>query len=392
MDNKENKGGWKKSFFSGVAVTVMVFITVLAIMRIIPGDESRPGSYATHRKLAEAEKLIDAHFIGEEDKQLMSDYLFVGMVAALGDRYSAYFTKEEYAEISKSQKGYYNGIGVTVGKDEEEGLITVTDVFIDGPADKAGILVNDVIVKINGTDVTDKTVSDAVDLIHNAEDPDIVLTVLREDEPDEMEITVRRDDVELESVESRVIEGTDTGYIAISYFSGLVPEQFEKAFAELQEQNIDSLIIDLRGNPGGLVTSVCDTLRQILPKGDIFYMTDKNGKRKTYECDGENEIQIPLVVLVDGESASASEIFAGAVQDYGIGKIVGTETFGKGIVQDVYRLSDGSVLRLTVAHYYTPNGNDIHEKGIKPDVEVEDDKESETDEALEAALKVLELY
>ena len=158
----------------------------------------------------------------------------------------------------------------------------------------------------------------------------------------------------------------------------------------MKSKNINGLIIDLRDNGGGLVSSVTNVLRDILPNGVIFSTIDKNGNKKETTCNGENELEIPLVVLVNGNTASASEIFAGAVQDYQKGTIVGTQTYGKGIVQDVYKLNDGSVIRLTVSHYYTPNGNDIHKKGITPDVIIDQDENSEADEQLKAAIELLE--
>ena len=178
-------------------------------------------------------------------------------------------------------------------------------------------------------------------------------------------------------------------YLAISQFTGLTSDQFASVYQDLKNQGMQRLIIDLRGNPGGLLSAVCDTLRQILPEGLIVYTEDKQGDREEYTCDGETPLDIPLVVLVNENSASAAEIFTGAVKDYGIGAIVGQQTFGKGIVQDFYGLPDGSVVKLTVAHYYTPNGNDIHGVGIAPDVTVEQPEDSETDVQLQKALEVL---
>ena len=192
----------------------------------------------------------------------------------------------------------------------------------------------------------------------------------------------------MQSVNSRMLEN-QVGYIQITEFTGVTASQFQTAYEELTAQGMQKLVIDLRGNPGGLVDSVCDTLSQILPEGVIVYTEDKNGNRSERDCAGESPIDIPLAVLVNEESASASEIFAGAVKDYEIGTIVGTTTYGKGVVQNTFRLSDGSVIRLTIAHYYTPEGNDINGVGITPDVEVEQSEDSETDVQLEKALEVL---
>ena len=188
-----------------------------------------------------------------------------------------------------------------------------------------------------------------------------------------------------------------TGYIRISEFTGVTPEQYEKAFSNLKDQGMEELVIDLRNNPGGLLTSVCDVLNNILPEGLIVYTEDKYGNRQEEYSDGKNPLDMPLAVLVNEGSASASEIFAGAVQDYGIGTIVGTTTYGKGVVQAVHQLEDGSAVKLTVSNYYTPKGNSINEVGIQPDVEVKLDTEllnkeeisHEEDNQLQEALEIL---
>ena len=177
-------------------------------------------------------------------------------------------------------------------------------------------------------------------------------------------------DVEIQTVSHEMLSG-DTGYIRISEFSEVTSDQYKKAFADLKEQGMKKLVVDLRDNPGGLLTAVCGVLRQILPEGLIVYTEDKNGKREEETCDGKNELDMPLAVLVNGNSASASEIFAGAVKDYGIGTIVGTTTYGKGVVQTIQPLTDGSAVKITIAKYFTPKGNDINKKGITPDVEAE---------------------
>ena len=174
----------------------------------------------------------------------------------------------------------------------------------------------------------------------------------------------------IQTVSHEMLSG-DTGYIRISEFSEVTSDQYKKAFADLKEQGMKKLVVDLRDNPGGLLTAVCGVLRQILPKGLIVYTEDKNGKREEETCDGKNELDMPLAVLVNGNSASASEIFAGAVKDYGIGTIVGTTTYGKGVVQTIQPLTDGSAVKITIAKYFTPKGNDINKKGITPDVEAE---------------------
>ena len=212
-----------------------------------------------------------------------------------------------------------------------------------------------------------------------------------------MEVTVEITDVELPSVFSEMLEN-QTGYIRISQFTDVTPDQYEKAFSDLKDQGMEQLVVDLRGNPGGLLTSVCAILNSILPEGLIVYTEDKYGNRSEERSEGKTPLDMPFAVLVNENSASASEIFAGAVQDYGIGTIVGTVTYGKGVVQELRPLSDGSAVKLTVSDYYTPKGNSINEVGIKPDVEVKLDPEllnqeeitHQEDNQLQEALKVLE--
>ena len=212
-----------------------------------------------------------------------------------------------------------------------------------------------------------------------------------------MEVTVEITDVELPSVFSEMLEN-QTGYIRISQFTDVTPDQYEKAFSDLKDQGMEQLVVDLRENPGGLLTSVCAILNSILPEGLIVYTEDKYGNRSEERSEGKTPLDMPFAVLVNENSASASEIFAGAVQDYGIGTIVGTVTYGKGVVQELRPLSDGSAVKLTVSDYYTPKGNSINEVGIKPDVEVKLDSEllnqekitHQEDNQLQEALKVLE--
>lgn len=243
-------------------------------------------------------------------------------------------------------------------------------------------------MKIDGQTLEGLSLNDAVGLLKNSENDTVTLSIEREGEADLIETEVKKEKLAAIVADGKMLDDK-IGYLAISEFTGLTSEQFQKAYQSLQDQGMERLIIDLRGNPGGLVTAVCDTLRQILPEGLIVYTEDKNGKREEYTCDGDTPISIPLVVLVNENTASAAEIFTGAVKDYGIGTIVGTTTFGKGIVQNTFQLSDGSVVKLTIAHYYTPLGNDIHKVGITPDVEVELPDDATSDVQIEKALEVV---
>ena len=351
---------------------------------------------ATVEKVEYLEKLIDQEYLGDIDKSDLSEGIYAGLLYGLGDVYSRYYTAEEYAQETASTDGSYVGIGVSIQKNKNGG-VQIAECYEGGSGKKAGLISGDVITAIDDTDVTDMELSEVVHLIRQNEGRNIVLTVQRENEESPLSITVEVTNVELPAVFSEMLD-EETGYIQITQFTGVAPQQYKEAFADLKEQGMEKMIVDLRYNPGGLLTSVCDILREILPKGRIVYTEDKYGKREEETCDGEKELDMPLAVLVNESSASASEIFAGAVQDYGIGKIVGTTTYGKGVVQELKPLNDGSAVKLTISDYYTPNGNSINKVGIKPDIEVKlaaellnkTDITHEEDNQLQEARNVLE--
>lgn len=348
------------------------------------------------QKIEYLEKMIDQEYLGEVDNAEMAEGIYAGLVYGLGDVYSRYYTADEYAQETASTDGAYAGIGVSIQKNKNGG-VQIAECYEGGPGAEAGLQTGDVITAINDTDVTDMELSDVVSLIRENKDNTIVLTVFRENEEKSREISVDVTDVELPSVFGEMLD-KKTGYIQITQFTGVTPQQYKDMFAELKDKGMERLVIDLRDNPGGLLTSVCDILREILPEGLIVYTEDKYGNREEETCDGKHQLDMPLAVLVNENSASASEIFAGAVQDHEVGTIVGITTYGKGVVQELRQLSDGSAVKLTVSNYYTPNGNSINKVGIKPDVEVKlasellnkDEITHEEDNQLQKALDVIE--
>ena len=348
------------------------------------------------QKLRFLEALIDQEYLGEKDEDSLAEVLYKGLIYGLGDVYSCYYTKEEYEQENSSTEGSYVGIGVTIQKNPEGG-VKIAECYEDGPGDQAGLKEGDVISAVDGTDITEMEASQVVEMIKNAEDKEVELTVHRQDQEEPLEISVKVQDVELTSVFGEMLYGK-TGYIRILQFTAVTPDQYEETFAELENQGMERLVIDLRNNPGGLLTSVCEVLNDILPEGLIVYTEDKYGNRQEEYSEGKNPLEMPLAVLVNEGSASASEIFAGAVKDYGAGTIVGTTTYGKGVVQAVHQLEDGSAVKLTVSNYYTPKGNSINEVGIQPDVEVKLDTDllnkeeisPEEDNQLQEAVKILE--
>ena len=327
-------------------------------------------SSETEKKLEEIQKLMETYYLEEIDTEQVEDFLYKGAVAGLGDTYAAYYTEQEYQSMIDTTNGSYCGIGVQVSQNMTTGIITVSQIFKGSPAEEAGLLPGDVLYKIDGKAVTGEDLTKVVSMIKGEEHTTMQITVAREGENGYLDLEVERRIVEVQTVEAEMLED-GVGYIAITSFDDVTTEQFLSAMDELEAQGMKALVIDLRNNGGGLVSSVCAILDRLLPEGLIVYTEDKYGVREEEHSDAEHYFDKPMAVLINGHSASASEIFAGAVKDYGVGTLVGTTTFGKGIVQKIYPLSDGTALKLTVSKYYTPNGSNIHGIGIEPDVEVE---------------------
>ncbi len=344
------------------------------------------------QKLRTLESAIDVYYYQEGlDYEAMQTGILSGFVDSLNDPYSEYYTKEELKKVTEDNEGIYYGIGAYVSMDTTLAMPKISGIIADTPAEEVGLRENDVIAAVGDVSTYQMTTQEAVSYIRGEEGTKVELTIYREGEPDYLYFSVERRKVESPTVNSEMMG--DIGYLQITSFDDVTVHQFTDAYDELKKQGMKGLIIDVRSNPGGLLTSVLDISRQILPKGRIVYTEDKYGKKSEYTCDGKNEIDIPLAVLINGNSASASEILAGAVQDYGIGTIVGTTTYGKGVVQNIFGLSDGSAVKLTISNYFTPNGNNIHGIGIIPDVEVELDVDryydEDVDTQIEKALEIL---
>lgn len=390
--DKMKHGTYVKGVATGVILTVLAGGGIKAV-QYCRSDEIL-SDLAFTQKIKYLENMIDEEYLGEISTDKLEEGVYAGLIYGLGDVYSRYYTKDEYEQESVTTEGSYVGIGVAMQK-YTAGGVQIVECYKGSTAEEAGVKVDDVITAINGEDITDTELPDVVSMIKDNEDKDVVLTVQRKGE-DTQEITVKVSNVELPSVFGEMLD-ENTGYIQITEFKGVTVEQYEEVFADLKEQGMERLVVDLRDNPGGLLNVVCDILRDILPEGLIVYTEDKNGNRSEETCDGKNPLDMPLAVLVNGNSASASEIFAGAVKDYGIGTIVGTTTYGKGVVQSIRQLSDGSAVKLTIANYYTPKGNSINKTGIRPDVEVElslellnqEEITHEEDNQLQAALNSL---
>ena len=383
---------WKGAAVGGAAVVIAMagrFVSIYGVDTVLTNRE-----YA--EKLRTLEKIIDTNYLEEKDKDALAEGMYAGLLYGLNDPYSCYYTAEEYEKQNTETEGSYVGIGVAMQKNPDGG-VKIAECYEGGSAYAAGIKVNDIISSIDGKDITDWEMEDVADYIKNREADAVSLTVHRENVEEALDISVKIADVELPSVYGEMLDKR-TGYIEITEFKGVTFEQYKETFERLKEQGMERLVIDLRDNPGGLLTSVCDVLGWILPEGLIVYTEDKYGNKMEETCDGKHPLDMPLAVLVNEGSASASEIFAGAVQDYEVGTIVGTRTFGKGVVQALYPMSDGSAVKLTVSKYYTPKGKNIHGEGISPDIKVKLNPElfnqteltREEDNQLQAAVQSLE--
>lgn len=366
------QGRFRKGFILGIVCTLIIGGGGLKIYDLVQSNERNQGAVTDSfvQKAKYIEETVKESYTGDIDDDQMEEYMYKGMMASLGDPYSAYYTSEEYEELTTETTGSYEGIGVVMQQDVNTGEVKVVRCYEGAPGEKAGLLPEDVLVEVNGESVSGMELSEVVDKVKNSQDQVAHLTIAREGESEYLEIDVHLEEVNIPVVQSEMLED-NIGYIALYEFSEQTEPQYMEAFEALKDQGMERLIIDVRNNPGGLLTSVCDILEDILPEGLIVYTEDKNGEREEYTCAGENELDIPLAVLVNGNSASASEIFAGAIQDYSKGTIVGTTTFGKGIVQSLIPFNDGSAIKTTTAKYYTPSGKCIHGTGIQPDVEVE---------------------
>ena len=345
----------------------------------------------TNEKLEDIQALIDKNFYFEDDEQQQQDGIIKGYMEGLDDPYSVYYTAEEYASFMEDTEGEYVGIGVQVSQDADTKVITVVKVF-DGPAKEAGIEAEDIVTEVDGIDVSNMDIDSAVDKIRGVEGTEVTVTVYRSSDGEDHDFTMTRKKVENPTVEYKMLDN-NIGYVEVSSFYEVTAEQYISAVEDLEKQGMEGLIVDLRNNGGGLLEIAVDMLDYMLSAGKLVYTEDKDGNvTSEYTSTDEEQFTKPLAILVNGYSASASEIFAGAIKDYGTGTLVGTNTFGKGIVQRLFPLDDGSAIKLTIAKYFTPNGNDIHEVGIKPDVEVAldadayRDSDGEVDNQLQAAV------
>ncbi|MBQ6589139.1 MAG: S41 family peptidase [Butyrivibrio sp.] len=396
-----------RRFIAGILIGFLASVLVVAIavfsllyvfktgMASILGisAQSKILNEETLGKIQALEDVIDTYYYKTDiDVQDEADGMYKGLMDSLGDPYSVYYTEEELDEMMNSTKGIYYGIGAYVSFDNSINMARISGVMPGSPAEAAELCVDDIIYEINKESTQGLSLEEVVSLIKGEAGTTVHLTLIRTGVANDVEVDVERAQIEVPTVSTEVFDD-NIGYLKITEFDEVTYSQFVEGMADLRAQNIEGLIIDLRSNPGGNLSTVCDIARQLLPEGVIVYTEDRDGNREDYTCDGQNKIDIPVVVLVNQYSASASEILAGAIKDYNLGKLVGKTTYGKGIVQRIFDLRDGTAVKLTVSNYFTPNGINIHGVGIEPDVEVEYDAEAyaedKTDTQLNKAKEVM---
>ena len=337
-------------------------------------------------KLNAIDSVLESFYFGDVDDETAKDNIYKAYLSSYGDKYTMYYTADEYKALKESTNGKFYGIGAVCQLSGEGGVLLV-DVYDNGAGYQAGLKSGDRVVNVDGRDITDMELSSAVALIKGDKGTSVTLEVIRGTE--RLTFSAVRDAVEAKTVSYTLLDN-NIGYLSISQFEEVTTKQFKAAVEDLQSQGMKGLVIDIRNNPGGLLDTVVGMLKYMLPDGLIVYTEDKQGNRKEYKGQDNDEFNLPLAVIVNGNSASASEIFAGAIQDYGKGTIIGTQTYGKGIVQTVKPLTDGSAIKFTIAKYFTPKGQDIHGKGVTPDMVVEYDTDADVDTQLDAAIKNVE--
>lgn len=396
-----------KSFWLGVLSTLLV-VALISLGALVVSNTQNLLEAAEHRqqtsdnggqavssdrntkwldkKIKEIDRQLKQRYLEEIDKDKMYEAAVKGYVDALGDPYTTYFTPEEYENFNRDLSGTYEGIGVPIVKDAETKAVTVIAPYKDSPGEKAGLKAGDIILAVDGEDITAIEVDEVARKIRGKKGSKVTLTIQRKKgkKNDVLDIPIIRDEVVIPTIDAKMMENR-IGYIAIYGFDEPTGSQFKKELNELKRQGLKGLIIDLRGNPGGYLEIAVEIADEIMKDGLVVYIEDKNGNRDDFSANNPAELKVPIAVLVNKGSASASEILAGALKDHKLATIVGTTTFGKGLVQNTIPFLDGSALKVTVAKYFTPNGNYIHSKGIEPDVVVPlDEPEEEQDSANKA--------
>ncbi len=350
-----------------VAIT-MVFSTTVFNSKLSSINERQ----AIYEKITEINKIVRENFNGEVDENELLDSISAGFAFGIGDDYAQYYTAQEYSELKDDINGKAVGIGITCTKDTE-GYARLISVFADSPAEISGLMKGDQIVKVAGIDVL-TSYSEAIAALKGDAGEPVIVTYRREGEDTEVEITRRK--VTVPSVETQMLEG-DIAYIKITEFSSNTVNQFESAVGAALDKKAKGIIFDVRNNGGGTVKSAAQMIDTIVPEGPVISSTNKNGETKVVYTSDSADVSVPMAVLVNKNTASAAELFAAALRDFEKAKLVGSVTYGKGVVQDIYPLSDGSAIKITTARFNPPKSENFDGVGLKPDFVVDLSAEQE---------------
>ena len=391
----------KEAMYSFKEVNIIMFFSLafgflacFSFTRIFMGGKNYRILAKDLSKLVDTYYAIKENYYGELDTDALVDSAIQGMISSIGDVYTTYSDTESTSDFMQTVSGVYEGIGCTIAMDLD-GRIIIVDMFENSPSERAGLQVGDIIIKIDGEDYTDKSSTDMANYIKENNNSEVNLTILREDE--EIDVTVVREKIEIPYVSGEVIEKDEkkVGYINISLFSSTVGSQFKNKLEELEDEGIDSLVIDVRDNNGGYLSGVTSIINMLTKKGDIIYQLENSDGVVSKKDDTKEKRTYPIAILVNSASASASEILAAAIKESYGGFVVGTNTYGKGTVQQTTTLPDGSMIKYTVQKWLTPNGNWVNEVGLEPTDYVELDTEyyqnpsHETDNQLQSALDLV---
>ena len=382
-EEKPSEGRFLKGLLAGIFATIIAGAAAVAIYTLVLGNslvigtvkqekEKQTGALSEPvlRKINDLIGYIHLYFYDDVDEEQLANGIYAGLFEGLDDKYTEYYTAAEYEDLQISATQNYYGIGAGLSQDKESMQVTITHVYEGTPAEAAGLLDGDVVVMVEDIEAVQTELSDLVTHIRGEEGTTVHLQIYREGKEDFLEFDVARANIDLPTVEHRMLD-EKIGYVHILEFGEPTVKQFEAARDELMAQGMQAMVLDVRDNPGGMITAVTGVLDDILPEGTVVYTQDKYGKRQDYTSDDQKQMNLPIAVLINGNSASASEILAGAIRDFDYGTLVGTTTFGKGIVQTILSLTDGDAIKLTTAKYFTPKGENIHGTGIDPDVELE---------------------
>lgn len=391
----------RDSMYSFKEVVVIMFFSLglgffacLSFVKIFNNGRSYMALSNDLSKFVDTYYAIKDNYYGELDNEKLVDSAIKGMISAVGDEYTSYSDTDDADNFKQTVSGIYEGIGCTVGVNLDNKIVVV-DMFKDSPAEKAGLKVGDIIIKIDGEDFVGKSSTDMSNYVKSSKNSKVVLTIIRDEET--MELDVERKKIEIPYVSGEVITKDDMkiGYIDISLFSSTIYDQFKRELEELEKENISGLVIDVRGNSGGYLSGVTDILNLFLKKGDVIYQLESGNKKQIKKDTTKEKRDYPVAVLVNGGSASASEILASVIKESYNGYVVGTKTYGKGTVQQTTTLPDGSMVKYTVQKWLTPNGNWVNEVGVEPtdtvelDISYAENPIMENDNQLQKALELV---